>query len=218
LFDIDDTTSLRVGRDGSGGVPVDGDPVGMMMDVSGAGGSTMAAYLAGATELVTNGTFDTDSDWTKPTGWSIGGGVASYDGSGVQYNKLYQILSGLVIGKVHAITFTVSGLSGDGSINFGFGNDGGSGFVNPQQTYNSDGTYTRYMTASITNHSIIVQCNNAGQTVTVDNVSVKALPGYVAIAPSDSARPNLASYNSPISSREVLTTTYGWNITDGGRA
>ena len=29
------------------------------------------------TNLVTNGTFDTDTDWTKNTGWTIGSGVAS---------------------------------------------------------------------------------------------------------------------------------------------
>ena len=30
------------------------------------------------TELVTNGDFSSDSDWTKGTGWSIAGGVASH--------------------------------------------------------------------------------------------------------------------------------------------
>ena len=29
-------------------------------------------------ELVTNGTFDTDTDWTKGTGWTISGGVAAF--------------------------------------------------------------------------------------------------------------------------------------------
>jgi len=32
-------------------------------------------------ELVTNGTFDNDSDWTRQTGWTIGSGVASCDGT-----------------------------------------------------------------------------------------------------------------------------------------
>ena len=30
-------------------------------------------------ELVTNGSFATDSDWTKQTSWSISGGSANYD-------------------------------------------------------------------------------------------------------------------------------------------
>ncbi len=33
-------------------------------------------------EEVTNGTFDTDSDWTKGAGWTISGGVVDYDGTG----------------------------------------------------------------------------------------------------------------------------------------
>jgi|13_taG_2_1085334.scaffolds.fasta_scaffold13118_2 hypothetical protein len=32
-------------------------------------------------ELVTNGGFDTDSDWNTGTGWTISGGVADYDGT-----------------------------------------------------------------------------------------------------------------------------------------
>ena len=33
------------------------------------------------TELVTNGSFDTDTDWVKGTGWTISGGTANCDGS-----------------------------------------------------------------------------------------------------------------------------------------
>ena len=33
--------------------------------------------------LVTNGTFDTDSDWSKGTGWSISGGKARRSGHSV---------------------------------------------------------------------------------------------------------------------------------------
>jgi hypothetical protein len=57
-----------------------------------------------------------------------------------------------------------------------------------------------------------------GEVAIISNISVKALPGYTAVAASDAARPTLKTYNSPISSREILTTTYSWNITDGGRA
>jgi len=51
-------------------------------------------------ELVTNGTFDSDSGWTKGTGWSISGGVATSSGTtGVSIrqdgvftlNKVYEI-------------------------------------------------------------------------------------------------------------------------------
>ena len=32
-------------------------------------------------ELVTNGSFDADSDWTKQSGWTISGGTANCDGT-----------------------------------------------------------------------------------------------------------------------------------------
>jgi hypothetical protein len=37
-------------------------------------------------ELVVNGGFDADTDWTKGTGWSIAGGVATQDGSDMYAN------------------------------------------------------------------------------------------------------------------------------------
>jgi len=52
-----------------------------------------AADLVGSVEgaeLVTNGRFDTDSDWTKGTGWTISGGQASLDGTQVSFSGLAQ--------------------------------------------------------------------------------------------------------------------------------
>ena len=45
--------------------------------------------------LVTNGTFDADSDWTKGTGWSINGGVASCNGTSGA--TIHQNISGVQI-------------------------------------------------------------------------------------------------------------------------
>ena len=57
------------------------------------------------TELVTNGDFAADSDWTKETGWSIASGKASYDASSAT-NALYQSI-GLTTGSVYRLSFTV---------------------------------------------------------------------------------------------------------------
>lgn len=57
------------------------------------------------TELVTNGDFATDSDWTKEAGWSIASGKASYDASSAT-NALYQSI-GLTTGSVYRLSFTV---------------------------------------------------------------------------------------------------------------
>ena len=137
-------------------------------------------------ELVVNGDFSTDSDFgtylelsdwntydnenTSSSGWGISSGALSYDGNGSQYNKVFQVLN-TVIGRTYKMTFTLSGLSNSG-VNFGFGSSGGS-FINPQATYNSSGTYTRYMVADRTDHSIVIQNNSATQSFSIDNVSVK---------------------------------------------
>ena len=59
-------------------------------------------------ELITNGSFDTDSNWTKGTGWSISGGVASHTGS----QSLIGQQNILTIGRIYKITFDLSGADG----------------------------------------------------------------------------------------------------------
>lgn len=55
------------------------------------------------TNLVTNGTFDTDTDWTVQSGWSIANGIATHSGSGTY---LYQDMN-LVNGTTYNISCTV---------------------------------------------------------------------------------------------------------------
>lgn len=61
-------------------------------------------------ELVTNGTFDTDTDWTKGAGWTISGGSLNLDtsvsGAGV-VTVAEQTLS-TVTGRVYKVTFDVT--------------------------------------------------------------------------------------------------------------
>ena len=54
------------------------------------------------TELVTNGDFATDSDWTKEASWTISGGTATYDGA-VHVETLFQNIS-LTTGKIIKIS------------------------------------------------------------------------------------------------------------------
>ena len=75
------------------------------------GAGTMCANGAPdalGSELVTNGDFDTDSNWTKGTGWSISGGTASCDGSQSDNSILYQNISHSA-NKLYQIEFTISG-------------------------------------------------------------------------------------------------------------
>jgi len=68
-------------------------------------GSNDGSEVSG--NLVTNGTFDSDSDWTKGTGWSIASGVASCDGTQTADSALSQVLSGVTAGTKVDITFTI---------------------------------------------------------------------------------------------------------------
>ncbi len=62
-------------------------------------------------QLVTNGTFDLDSSWTKGTGWTIAAGVASCDGSQAGDSDLEQVIASLTNLASYVVTFTVSGYS-----------------------------------------------------------------------------------------------------------
>jgi hypothetical protein len=62
-------------------------------------------------ELVANGAFDTDSDWTKGTGWTISGGTATHSGSG---GDIYQSVT-CVVGQSYVCKATVDA-TGDPSI------------------------------------------------------------------------------------------------------
>ena len=62
------------------------DDASLIFDAGAAAGKDGKAYNVKpipeyGSELVTNGGFDTDSDWNKGTGWSISGGTANCDGS-----------------------------------------------------------------------------------------------------------------------------------------
>ena len=89
-----DLTSLRVNTDGSGGQPVVGDPVGIMLDTSPTGSQTMAVFIAGQPELVTNGTFDSNiSGWTG-SGWSFNSGAAQSSGASVALSQSLSLTDG----------------------------------------------------------------------------------------------------------------------------
>ena len=121
--------------------------------------------------LVTNGGFDTDTDWTKPTGYSISAGVASYDGTGVLYSKLSSGATSAVFGRRYIIGLTVSNLSAS-NISFGLATSSGVTFQDTTTAVSSDGTYTHTQVADETTSTISIQNNTAAQTFDLDNVSL----------------------------------------------
>jgi hypothetical protein len=62
-------------------------------------------------DVVTNGAFATDTDWTKGTGWTIGAGVADCDGTQADVSDLSQDV-GAVEGVSYSVTYTVTRSAG----------------------------------------------------------------------------------------------------------
>ena len=116
-------------------------------------------------EEVTNGNFETDSDWTKGSGWSIS------DGKAIALNTLNRISQSFstTTGSVYKVTFTVLDyVSGDVKVQF----TGGT-IVN-SDWYNDNGTFIVYLTAESGNNSLDFKGRNGAEfTGSIDNVSVK---------------------------------------------
>jgi len=113
-------------------------------------------------ELVTNGGFDTDSDWTKETGWTISDGKAK-GAAGTQSN-LTTVNNPLTVGDTVEITYTISDyVAGSAKAFFGGGNAG--------TVRTSNGTFTEIDVVT-TNGSFLIQKSDDGN-LNINNISVK---------------------------------------------
>ncbi len=113
-------------------------------------------------ELVTNGTFTTDTDWTKQPGWTIGGGTAN--GAAVS-GYLFQSVGATIMGANVVVTYTISNYVG-GSVGFSIG--GGS----QSQQRTANGTYTESVIGG-SGGDTNLYFQGIGFTGSIDNVSVK---------------------------------------------
>ena len=118
-----------------------------------------------AGELVTNGGFDTDSNWTKGTGWTISGGKAV--ATSCTNQNLVGALS-ILIGNAYKVTFTVSDYSGSGTVKPMLGTVGAvSGTV-----VNANGTYTEILVADANQNAIAFRTGGTAFTGKIDSVSL----------------------------------------------
>ena len=129
--------------------------------------SIKPAYALGS-ELVTNGTFDTDSNWTKGSAWTISGGKAVYDDSAI--NSISQSLS-FTSQKRYQIQFEVSDATGSGA-RFKFGNIADT-VVYFDYAYYTNGLHTLFYKASANSSEINIKGHTLGSSFKLDNVSVK---------------------------------------------
>ena len=112
-------------------------------------------------ELVANGGFDIDANWTKGTGWSIGSGVATKV-AGTQSSLSSLSFQNAVIGRTYACTYTLTISAGAIQPFIGAA-------VGAARTVS--GTFTDYITATaVAGYGIFGNNLFAG---TIDNVSVR---------------------------------------------
>lgn len=184
LYDPSDLTSLYQSRTGGSTGAVD-SVVGIMLDKSEMGGKTAANFIAGQSELVTNGGF------ADATGWTVSGNdgthIATFSGGGLRFQSdttspalLVQNAGQLVAGQWYQITTVCSSWT--------------SGTVkeNLTNTAIASGVGTTVVIAkSVYSDGIGITRSGTNVDLTIDSISVKAIPGYHALAPSDAARPIL---------------------------
>ena len=119
-------------------------------------------------EIIINGDFTTDSDWSLGAGWTISNGKLRADN--VSLINTFQVYF-YTSGKTYKVTYTISDYV-KGEVRFQLG--GGGSTVNGA-TRDANGTYTEYIVATANHTSARFRALSAdgGFTGSIDNVSVK---------------------------------------------
>ena len=121
-------------------------------------------------ELVVNGDFATDSNWTKGSGWSIANGKASCDGTNITYLTQTSVLN---TGKSYKVQFDIVDYT-SGSVKYR-----DNGLVSGQ-SFSGVGSYTDYVIAGGGQFRLMSE-NFIGS---IDNVSVKEVLGQEVVPDS----------------------------------
>lgn len=121
-------------------------------------------------DLVTNGTFSTDTDWTKDAEWTIGSGVASCNNSSGSIKSIQQSIS-IDSTKQYIISFDVVVTSGSVRVVLGAGGEGTSAYFTTSQHLD----FISNVGTSDTN--LYFQAASTGFVGTIDNVVVKEVIG-----------------------------------------
>lgn len=133
-------------------------------NIKGAWLSDNTADTMVGSELVTNGTFSSDTSWTKEAGWSISGGVAT--ATTANYSDIMQDIS-TVVGKTYTMSVQVTSWS-SGQFRF-FAT--GTGYVYP--TVSGTGYVTVSFIATSTTTSVRVGSGSVSGNFSIDNFSVR---------------------------------------------
>lgn len=180
-----DTTQLdRFFQENTGPTLADdvGEAIGLALDQRSWNGQTLAQIVAAATELVVNGNFSVGTGWTLLSGWAISGGAAVVTAAAA-FTSASQAF-GFVAGKTYQVTYDVVAASA-GSVR--------PVFLNGTQTTGTartaPGTYTELLVAQAGNNWFAMQAGSGGFTGSIDNVSVKLIPGNHGVQATGNLKP-----------------------------
>jgi len=163
-----------------------GDPVGLILDTARGGLDSLGS------DLVSNGTFATDTVWSKGANWTIGSGVATKTGGAA--NNLTQTITSTA-GLWYRITIDVTRTAGELTVSLGT-----SGTT---RVINASGSYTFYILAGSSTQTLTL-AGDSSFAGTVDNVTARLVPGNHAYQTTSGSRPALA--RTPDGGRRNLLT------------
>lgn len=155
-----------------------------------------SAGLALGSEIIVNGGFDTDTDWTKGVGATISGGVLSLSTELTAEMATQDV--GISSAKWLRVTLTVNQVSGNYRV-----------FVAGAivlTTGNGSGTFTRTVLATGAETTFRFRAEG-GFVGTVDNISVRELPGHHQQQPTAAAR---GEFQAPVSATHWRSQTDDW--------
>ena len=151
-----------------------GDPVGLILDTAKGGLDQLGS------DLVSNGTFASDTVWTKGANWTIGSGVATKTGGAA--NNLTQTISSTA-NQWYRITMDVTRTAGTLTVSLGT-----SGTT---RAISVDGSYTFYILAGSSTQTLTL-AGDSSFAGTVDNVTARLVPGNHAYQTTSGSRPLLS--------------------------
>ena len=185
LYDPSDLTSLYQSRTGGSTGAVD-SVVGIMLDKHSMGGKTAANFIAGQSELAVNGDFSSGA-----TGWTVSGNdgthIATFSGGTLRFqsdttsptllvNNSFSMTAGAWYQITTVCSAWTSGTVKENNTNVAMASGVGTTVVVAKALYSDFAGLTR---------------SGTNVDLTIDSISIKLIPGYHALAPSDAARPIL---------------------------
>jgi hypothetical protein len=161
-------------------------------------------------ELITNGSFDADTDWTKNPGWTISGGAAH--AATTSNTEIRQEGFSFVAGQSYAVTFTLSNYE---SGSFTVQMSGGGSTLGSARSAN--GTYTEVLTPAGSRTQIgILTTGGSGATGTIDNVSITLATGTLEPVWGTNVSAGELLTNGDFSDGDTgWTVPSGWTISGG---